>query len=146
MHNESTLASDDLSKGEGESVSTSTVSGPSASDDNSRTVTTETLPAIGHGLDQTQDSVGLPSEEMLVDNGSTECEPSDDISCIMQLSNTHTHGDHVSGTQGGKTWFTSRYKPMLYHQRYLYKSPWSVQMQRSLFIQQLSKRKQSQEV
>ena len=81
VHNESTLASDNLSKGEGKSVSTSTVSGPSASDDSSRTVTTETLPTIGHGLDQTQNSVGLPSEEMLVDNGSTECEPSDDISC-----------------------------------------------------------------
>ena len=46
---------------------------------------------------------------------------------IMQLSNTHTHGDHVSSTHGGKTWFTSWYKPMLYYQKYLYKSQWPVQ-------------------
>ena len=69
MHNESTLASDNLSKGKGVSaaVNTSPVSGPSASDGSSRTITTETLPTIGYGLDQTQDSVGLPSKEMLVD-------------------------------------------------------------------------------
>ena len=44
VHNESPLASDNLSKGEGESVSTSPASGPSASNDSSCTVTTETLP------------------------------------------------------------------------------------------------------
>ena len=40
---------------------------------------------IGDGLDQTQDSVGSPSRKTLVDNSSTECEPSDDTFYIMQL-------------------------------------------------------------
>ena len=88
MHYESTSypsisAGSDLSERGVELASRSHISVPSVSGDGSHSVTTVRLPTNGQGLDQTQDSTGSPFE--VVDNGSIECEPSDETSHITNL-------------------------------------------------------------